>query len=150
MITSIVIIILSLALFLYWFRYSCLLILESRLNEEEAQIRVGNDSQENIDAHWDQQLAQASSLSDLQQVRHALNQDLRLIQDLAQRQDGEQTAAPSLESRLLVIDYHLLQISVAFTQFLGVPKALSAVREMSRIVGYLAAESGVNLAAARG
>lgn len=150
MITSIVIIILSLALFLYWFRYSCLLILESRLSEEEAQARVGNDSQENFDAHWDRQLAQASSLSDLRQVRHALDHDLRLIQNLARRQDVEQTVAPSLESRLLVIDYRLLQVSVAFTQLFGVSKALSALREMSRIVGYLAAESGVNLAAARG
>jgi hypothetical protein len=150
MITSIVIIVLSLALFLYWFRYSCLLILESRLNEEEAQARGGNDSPQNIDAHWDRQLAQASSLSDLQQVRHALDQDLRLIQNLVHRHNGEQTTAPSLESRLLLINYRLLQLSVAFSQLFSVPKALSALREMSRIVGYLAAESGVNLAAARG
>jgi len=150
MITSIVIIILSLALFLYWFRYSCLLILESRLNEEDAQTRVGNDSQEYIDAHWDHQLAQACSPSELRQVRHALDHDLRLIQNLAQRQDGEQNAAPSLESRLLVINYRLLQLSVALSQLVSVPKALNGLREMSRIVGYLAAESGVNLAAARG
>ena len=38
MVTSFVIIILSLAMFVYWFRYSCILILESNWGEEQAQV----------------------------------------------------------------------------------------------------------------
>jgi hypothetical protein len=37
MFTSVVIIILSLAMFVYWFRYSCVLILESNWSEDLAR-----------------------------------------------------------------------------------------------------------------
>jgi|LNFM01.1.fsa_nt_gb hypothetical protein len=146
MITSIVIIILSMAMFVYWFRYSCLLILESRLSEEEA--KQGGESQDPTVAWLEVQLAHASTPSELDRVRMSLDRDLRVVQNLARSCSELQVAGTSLESRLLMIDYRMMQVWFAATRPFAGPKAQNALREMSRIVGYLAAESGVRLAAA--
>lgn len=148
MVASIVIIIVSLALFLYWFRYSCLLILESRFEEDEAKPASGPE--ESVFALLEQRLAAASTPSELIQVRNTLDDDLRLIRNFTRDRQGDLPGFASLESRLLLIDYRLMQLAFSCSQSFGVPKALSALREMSRIISYLAAESGVNLAAARG
>jgi hypothetical protein len=147
MITSIVIIVVSVALFLYWFRYSCLLILESRFEEDEARPFASPEA--SAFALLEQRLAAASTPSELKHVRNTLDDDLRLIQSLTRDRQGDSVFG-SLESRLLLIDYRLMQLAFSCSQAFGVPKALSALREMSRIIGYLATESGVNLVAARG
>jgi hypothetical protein len=146
MITSIVIIILSLAMFVYWFRYSCLLILESRLSEEEA--KQGAENQDPSVAWLESQLTRASTPSELDRVRQSLDRDLRMVQSLARSCGELQVGGASLESRLLMIDYRMMQVWFAVTRPFAGPKAQNALREMSRIVGYLAAESGVSVAAA--
>jgi hypothetical protein len=148
MITSIVIIVVSVALFLYWFRYSCLLILESRFEEDEARPFASPEA--SAFALLEQRLAAASTPSELKHVRNTLDDDLRLIPSLTRDRQGDLSGIGSLESRLLLIDDRLMQFAFFCFQSFGVPKAPSALREMSRIIGYLATESGVNLAAARG
>ena len=140
MITSIVIIILSMAMFVYWFRYSCLLILEARWSEEEA--KAGAGSQNLGLAQLELQLAQASTAIDLDRVRKSLDRDLQVVQAMAQNCGELQVGGASLESRLHMIDYRMMQVC-----FAG-PKAQDALREMSQIVAYLAAESGTRLTAA--
>lgn len=146
MITSIVIIILSLAMFAYWFRYSCLLILESRLSEEEA--KQGGENQDPTVAWLEVQLTRASTPLELDHVRKSLDRDLRVVQSLARSCGELQVGGATLESRLLMIDYRMMQIWFAVTRPFAGPQAQNALREMSRIVAYLAAESGVRLAAA--
>jgi len=146
MITSIVIIILSMAMFVYWFRYSCLLILESRLSEEEA--KQSGENQDPTVAWLEVQLAHASTPVELDRVRNSLDRDLRVVQNVARSCSELQVGGASLESRLLMIDYRMMQLWFAATRPFAGPKAQNALREMSRIVSYLAAESGVRLAAA--
>ena len=146
MITSIVIIILSMAMFVYWFRYSCLLILEACWSEEEA--KAGAGSQNLGLAQLELQLAQASTAIDLDRVRKSLDRDLQVVQAMAQNCGELQVGGASLESRLLMIDYRMMQAWFAVTRPFAGPKAQNALREMSQIVAYLAAESETRLAAA--
>lgn len=146
MITSIVIIILSLAMFVYWFRYSCLLILESRFSEEEA--KQDNENQAFAAARLEAQLAGAATAAELDRVRQSLDRDLRVVQNLARSCGDLQVGGTSLESRLLMIDYRMMQVWFAATRPFAGPKAQNALREMSQIVSYLASESGVRLAEA--
>lgn len=146
MITSIVIIILSLAMFVYWFRYSCLLILESRFSEEEA--KQDNENQAFAAARLEAQLAGAATAAELDRVRQSLDRDLRVVQNLARSCGDLQMGGTSLESRLLMIDYRMMQVWFAATRPFAGPKAQNALREMSQIVSYLASESGVRLAEA--
>ncbi len=146
MVTSIVIIILSLALFVYWFRYSCLLILDSRLSEGWAS--AGGECNGLSLERLEIQLAQATTLSELNGVRESLDRDLRAVHAMAKSCREFQVGGESLESRILMVDYRLMQVWFAVTRPFAGPKAQNALREMSRIVGYLAAESGDRMAAA--
>jgi len=146
MITSVVIIILSLAMFIYWFRYSCLLILDSRWSEEEA--KAGAGSQDLGLAQLEVQLARAVTAVDLDRVRKSLDRDLQTVQKMARNCRELQVGGASLESRLLMIDYRIMQVWFAVTRPFAGPKAQNALREMGQIVAYLAAESGTRLAAA--
>ncbi len=146
MITSLVIIFLSLAMFVYWFRYSCLLILESRWSEEEA--KAGAGSQDLSLAQLEVQLAQAVTTIDLDQVRKSLDRDLQMVQTMARNCCELQVGGASLESRLLMIDYRIMKVWFAATRPFAGPKAQNALREMGQIVAYLAAESGTRLVAA--
>lgn len=146
MITSIVIILLSMAMFVYWFRYSCLLILEARWSEEEA--KAGAGSQNLGIAQLEVELAQASTAVDLDRVRKGLDRDLQVVQTMARNCGELQVGGASLESRLLMIDYRMMQVWFVVTRPFASPKAQNALREMSQIVAYLAAESGTRLAAA--
>ena len=72
-----------------------------------------------------------------------LDRDLRLVQTLARSCGDLQVGGTSLESRLLMIDYRMMQIWFAATRPFAGSKAQNALREMSQIITYLAAESGV-------
>ncbi|MBM3784254.1 MAG: hypothetical protein FJW30_07820 [Acidobacteria bacterium] len=148
MITSIVIMTLSLAMFVYWFRYSCVLILESDWNEEMArELAVQNHLSF---GESDQALERAESTLALDNVRDLLNRDLRSIRDLMTGSQSLTEAGASLESRMLMVDFQLMKMWYALTRNTSRPKAQHALRCMSRIVAYMAGELGDHMAAARG
>ena len=140
MITSIVIVFLSTAMFAYCCLYLCLFILAARRGEEKANASTG--SQKLSFVQLEVQLAQARTAIDLDRVRKSLDRDLQVLQAMTQSSSELQVGGASLESRLHMIDYRMMQVC-----FAG-PKAQDALREMSQIVAYLAAESGTRLTAA--
>jgi len=147
MITSVVIIILSVAMFVYWFRYSCILILESSWNEEQAH----NLAKENALSFGsvNESLAQVSSVEDMDRVKDRLDRDLDLVISLLAKCPGVQETGHSLECRMLMLDYKLMKGWYAITRSISGPRAQRAVREMALVVGYMAGECGDHLATAR-
>ena len=147
MITSVVIIILSLAMFVYWFRYSCILILESSWSEDQVQaFAVPNGlSSSNIE----DSLARADSAQSMDRVKDQLDRDLERVLALLSNCPGVQETGQSLECRMLILDYRLMQAWYAVTRSTASPKAQHALREMALVVGYLAGECGDHLATAR-
>jgi len=148
MITTIVIMTLSLAMFVYWFRYSCILILESDWNEEKArefaaQNKLAFDSSDAL-------LARSVSAVELDRLRDSLDRDLRAIRRLTSDCPGLRETGASLESRMLMIDFHLMKAWYAVTRSMSQPKAHQALRSMSKIVGYMAGELGDQMVTARG
>ena len=106
MVTSVVIIILSLAMFVYWFRYSCILILESSWNEEQAQV-VAMQNRLSIGS-LNESLAQAATAEELDKVKDLLDRDLKLVVALLSKHPEFQVAGHSLECRMLMLDYKLM------------------------------------------
>jgi len=148
MITTIVIMTLSLAMFVYWFRYSCILILESDWNEEKArefaaQNKLAFDSSDAL-------LARSVSSVELDRLRDSLDRDLRVIRRLMSDCPGLRETGASLESRMLMIDFQLMKAWYAVTRSMSQPKAHQALRSMSKIVGYMAGELGDQMVTARG
>ena len=148
MITSVVIIILSLAMFVYWFRYSCVLILESSSwSEEQAQAVAVRNGLSFGDV--EESLARADTAQSMDRVRDLLDRDLERVLGLLSNCPGVQETGQSLECRMLMLDYRLMKAWFAVTRTTAGPKAQAALREMALVVGYMAGECGDQLATAR-
>jgi hypothetical protein len=147
MVTSVVIIILSVAMFVYWFRYSCVLILESNWNEEQAQV-VAMQNKLSFGS-VNESLARAGSADELDRVKDLLDRDLDQVVSILSSRPEFQEMGHSLESRMLMLDYQLMKAWYAVTRSFAGPKAQNALREMALVVGYMAGECGDHLATAR-
>lgn len=144
MITSIVIIILSLAMFAYWFRYSCVLILESGLDEGAVRTDVEIASVRQLQ----QQLASVSLPQELEQLKTDLDRGLRDVQAMLLSRSSAQMGGQSLECRMLVLNYRLMGVWYSVTRAIVQTSAKNALQEMSQIVSYLALEARAPLAEA--
>jgi hypothetical protein len=126
MIASILIIGFSVVLLLYWFRYSCLLLL--RNNGAGADLldqRFGF-------ARVQRELPTAANLGPL---HHTLERDYQLLTYLVEHAAG--LNLPSLEDRLLVIDYKVMQLYYRITKIAFPAQARHALGEMAAVVGVL-------------
>ena len=147
MVTSVVIIILSLAMFVYWIRYSCVFILASSWSE--ARARAVAFQTELSFGSVEESLARADTAQAMDRIKDRLDRDLDRVLVLLSKNPGVQETGHSLECRMLLLDYRLMTAWFAFTRSAAGPKARRALREMALVVGYLAGECSGQVALAR-
>ena len=137
------IIIASSALFLYWFRHTCLLVLAQRSSSEYA-LKVTSTIRLSF-PQVQEALQTAPQTTALDRVHAGLENDYGILTDLLQQATG----ADSIEHRLLAIDYKTMQVWYKLTRTYG-DRALArnALAEMSSILGFFAEELGQNASAA--
>ena len=137
MVSLSVIVFFSVVLFLYWFRYSCLLILQgggaypalqaaaAGLNFPAVQkrLRTGENSRDFLD-----------------QLHRDLTNDYRILCFLL-RCSPEAGVNP-MERRILVVDYWMMQTWYALTRSASPIQARKALEEISCIVNYFACSVG--------
>jgi hypothetical protein len=134
MLAGILIIAFSMALLIYWFRYSCILILRNEATSEpltaEMQARFSFARvRENL-----------QSAADLSPLHAELDRDYRVLTYLIEHAAGLELA--SLEDRLLLIDYRVMQRVYSVTRTLAPSKAREALVEMSTVLSILAHHLG--------
>lgn len=121
-------------LFVYWFRYSCLLILEARLSERRS------DERQSAGFRYPTVLARLASSeldqSALWRMRAELEADYQI---LTQTRLAANDEADPLLRRMLVLDYQMLAVWFSLIRRLSPARASRALAEMSRILGHLAA-----------
>jgi hypothetical protein len=126
MLASGLIIVGSSALFLYWFRYTCRLLLAQKSGAQSA-LQVASNIQ--------------LSFPDVQaalRLRERLDQDYHLLTELLRHPGSD-----SIEHRLLRFDYQLMRVWYRLTRTCRhLLQARKALAEMSAILGYFAAEIG--------
>ncbi|MDR3704267.1 MAG: hypothetical protein P4L56_31755 [Candidatus Sulfopaludibacter sp.] len=127
MVASVLIIGFSFVLLVYWFRYSCLLLLRSSVPAESAILdqRFGF-------ARVKEQLQPGANLDALHQM---LAHDYRLLTYLLEHAAG--LNLDSLEDRLLVVDYRVMQWYYRLTKTAAPEQARHALSEMAAVVGVL-------------
>ncbi|MGP8244458.1 MAG: hypothetical protein ACLQVN_08045 [Bryobacteraceae bacterium] len=126
MLASLLIIGCSFVLLAYWFRYSCLLLLR---NSTEALPRVARaDSRFSVE-QIRQQVFTARELEPLEQL---LEHDYRLLVYLQEHATG--LGIHSMEDRLLVLDYKMLQYWYRLTRAFAPEFARRALVEMSDVL----------------
>jgi len=131
MIASVLIITFSLVLFVYWFRYSCLLLL--RRSADQRVTAVDRFSFVTV-----QQGLKAGL--ELDPLRRSLDRDYRVLTYLLDHAAGLELER--LEYRLLVLDYKLMQSWYRLTKWAAPQQARRALGEMADVVNVLVGRIG--------
>ncbi len=132
MLSGLLILFFSLLLFSYWFRYTCGVLLRAPRNERalREQVRLNHLSSLEIRAKLRSQPAGAALAS----LHVLVERDFQFVRFLVQHTAGME----SLETRMLMLDYRLMQVWYALTLHVLQSQARKALEEMAGVVGCLA------------
>ena len=140
MITSTIVIILSLALFLYWFRNTVLLLLAHRC--EVQALRVASTIRLNF-PNVQEELKTQQETPALDRLHECLEHDYALLTDLLHH-----AGSASIEKRILAMDFKIMQLWYRLARSSRILQArTSALTEMVSIMSYFAAELGEDASA---
>lgn len=145
MIASILIIAFSLVLFVYWFRYTCLLILSAKTSKDYAgEVAATNQlSYPEVQVRL-RGVLEADACDSLQS---SLDRDFRLLTYLLRNAAEFQVGGYSLEERMLMIDYRIMKVRYSFARRFRPFHAPRALAEMTDIIGHFANAVGERAAA---
>jgi len=139
-VASILIIVASAALMVYWFRYTCLLILRTR---------TGRDHATNLAAINDlkfpgvqQSVVRGATAHELTALERSLERDYRLLTYLLAHTAGAQVGGLTLEQRMLMLDFRLMRLLFSLTRALAPARARAAILEMADVLSHLAHAMG--------
>ena len=136
MIGSILVLTVSLILFLYWFRYTCLLILSTKPARDYSR-QVAQANQLGFPEVRDELRGEAG-LVNLSKLEASLERDFRLLNCLVRQVAESPSGGLALEERILVVDYRIMQVWYMLTRPIAVSHARQALAEMSDIVAHFA------------
>jgi hypothetical protein len=130
MVVSIITAALSLGLLLYWFRYSCILLLRDSMEETRAAVDV------NARFSFRQVREQLRGAIPLDGIERALERDYQVLTYLIEHAAG--LDVNSVEDRLLAVDYHVMQWCYRVTRSVAPESARRALGEMADVLSVLA------------
>jgi len=134
MITSVFIIAISVILFVYWLRYSCVMLLRSA--QERGEVSKCADERFNV-ASVQERLKTESDLDPLEQ---ALERDYHVVTYLIEHAADLELA--SIENKLLVLDYKLMRIWSRVTRTVAPQQSRKALCEMASVLSVLVGQMG--------
>jgi hypothetical protein len=134
MITSVFIIVVSAILFVYWLRYSCVMLLRDAHERAEGS----NTPDERFSVSAVQKRLRTES--DLALLEHALERDYRVVTYLIEHAADLQLA--SIENRLLVLDYKLMRFWSHLTRGIAPQQSREALAEMASVLSVLVGQMG--------
>jgi hypothetical protein len=134
MLASSLIIVISLVLLVYWFRYSCVLLLrDAAVRSSEAPLQAARFGFAAV-------RERLGSTADLDPLHDSLRRDYELIMYLVKHASGMELA--SIEDRLLILDYEFMQLRYRLTRALLPGQARQALSEMVSVLDILARRMG--------
>ena len=136
MLASILIIVVSLVLLIYWFRYACLLLLTSRSEDAQA-IRVAEANRLGFPAVRDELKAELGRLS-MERLRGSLDRDYQILLYLLRYSAGPSVV--SIEEKMLLMDYRIMRLWYRVVRDSSSERARAALQEMSNVLAFLADE----------
>jgi hypothetical protein len=143
LIATIVITVTSALLFLYWFRYTCLLILSAKTTRDYAgEFAAATElSFPTIQAKLRDQ-AQASTVASLEELQASLNRDYAVVTYLLKNVADSGAGASALEVRMLEINYTLMGTWFSVAKSFSAAAAQHALEEMTLVVSHFANTMG--------
>ena len=126
----------SSALFVYWFRYTVILILRTQSTAEYAQKVAAANQLSFVDVR--QTLHTPAQGADLRGLWTALQKDYHVLKYLLGHAATVQTGSYTAEQRLLMVNFRLISVWFAAVSRFGPSAAKLALLEMSSILEYFA------------
>jgi hypothetical protein len=134
MVTSVFIIAISVVLFVYWLRYSCVLLLRSA--QQRAEMPTVAD--ERFSAF--SVLERLKTEADLAPLERALERDYYVLTYLIEHAADLELA--SIENKLLVLDYKLMRLWSRLTRTAAPQQSRKALSEMASVLSVLVGQMG--------
>lgn len=134
MITSIFIIVISVVLFVYWLRYSCVLLLRNA--QERAAGAVVADERFSVASVMER----LKTEKDLDPLERSLERDYHVVVYLIEHAADLELA--SIENKLLVLDYKLMRIWSRMTRTVAPQQSRKALSEMASVLNVLVGQMG--------
>lgn len=140
MVGSVLVLVISVVLFVYWFRYACLLILQTQPVVDYAGKVVAANALNlpDVKAGLQEQVGDAQ----LATLRESLDRDYRLLAGWLSRSAEFRAQGRALQDRLLMIDYAIMRVWYSLACRLSHSRARQALTEMAEIVGHFAGVIG--------
>src|SRR5690349_16154009 len=135
MIASIAVILFSIALLVYWFRYTCVLLVRTGSEEVRAASAAvqRNFSFGEVQSRLQSQVA-------LDPLQASLQRDYEVLTYLVRHASG--MALESFEEKLLVWDYKVMRLWYSITKTAAPAQARAALGEMASVLMILAGRIG--------
>jgi hypothetical protein len=135
MIASLLIIGFSALLLVYWFRYSCILLLRAHAERAASAYAVSD-----IKFCFEEVQARLKTAPVLDPLHLSLQRDYEILIYLLQHAAG--LSLESFEDRLLVVDYKVMQWCYRLTRIAAPQQARRALSEMASVLIVLARRMG--------
>lgn len=133
MIASLLIIVCSVVLLVYWFRYSCLLLLRNATAQAESPFADERFSIGMV-------LERVNTESNLASLERALDRDYQLLSYLLKHAADLELA--SIENRILILDYKLMRLCFRVTRIVAPAQSRKALVEMATALSAVARQAG--------
>jgi hypothetical protein len=143
MLANSLILVASAALFLYWFRYTCHLILSTRTTTDYSHLIARNNHLLFLQV---QELLDHSASARLDALHESLERDYALLTFLFSHALELRSPQLALERRMLMIDFRIMRVWFALTSRTSPERARTALAEMAQIVSHIANSMGEQLA----
>ncbi len=139
MIISSLIIVVSAALFVYWFRYTCVLILNTQTTKDfTGEVATANqlsftelrDGLENLES------------GALDAAQRSLERDYEVVSSLLRQAADFQVGGDSIEEMILRIDFRIMKAWYGFSRKISEAASRTALEEMSQVVAHFANQVG--------
>jgi hypothetical protein len=138
LIATVVIMVSSVFLFGYWFRYTCLLILSARTSRDyAAPVALANQL-----CFLEVQAVLRESNSNLDQLMQQLDRDYSVLTYLLKNAASPSNGGDAVETRMLEIDYRLMRAWYSLSRRFSPAAAMSALDEMTQVVAHFANAMG--------
>ena len=132
MFTSVLILTVSVLLLIYWFRYCCIALLRNQ-SQELMVVSENNFSFLEIQQR-------VHTALELDPLHRSLDRDYRIVKYLLEHAAG--LGSPSVERRILMLDYKLMQVWYYLTRTAAPAQARKAISERATILACLAQRMG--------
>ena len=140
MIVSIAILVMSTGLFLYWFRYTCLLILSAKTSRDYSRDVAAANRLQFVEIQ--SQIKRVVDPAEMDRLQVCLRRDYEVISALLRHTHDATLEGSAVEDTMLKIDYRIMEVWYGVARSLSPRHAAHAITEMCQIVGYFANSMG--------